>query len=328
MNLKTALLVVLTATISQLSFAQCETWAGAANEDHLTSQHSVYRSFVKTKNFADAFEPWKEVYEAAPAADGLRDFHYMDGIKIYKDLWEKETDETKKGAHVAKILGFYDEVIKCYQNRGIKIKANTDEAYNAKVADLYSRKAYSMYYEFRSPYSETFEALQYALEIGGLESPYTVVTPYANITVYQFLKEQISKEDARAAHDEMIKVCDHNINNGHEYAQYYQQAKDAMLGEFKKIQYQIFDCAYFQEEWRPDYEDNKDDPSYAKELYQRLKARGCEDGDPFMDELKEKWEKYATEENARRRAEFEANNPGIQARQAYEAGAFDGAIAN
>lgn len=184
-----------------------------------------------------------------------------------------------------------------------------------------------MYYEFRSPYSETFEDLQYALEIGGLESPYTVVTPYANITVYQFLKEQISKEEARAAHDEMIKVCDHNIANGHEYAQYYQQAKDAMLGEFKKIQYQIFDCAYFQEEWRPDYEENKDDPSYAKDLYVRLKARGCEDGDPFMDELKGKWEAYATEENARRQAEFEANNPGIQARKAYQAGNFDDAIA-
>ena len=45
-----------------------------------------------------------------------------------------------------------------------------------------------------------------------------------------------------------------------------------------------------------------------------------------MNELKTKWEAYATAENERRRAEFEANNPGIQARKAYTAGDFAGAI--
>lgn len=327
MKLKTALLVLIIASTSQLSFSQCETWVGSSNEGHLTDQHSVYRGFVKTKNFDDAFEPWKEVYEAAPAADGMRDFHYLDGIKIYKHYLGKETDDTKKAEYTANILRLYDEAIKCYQSRTIKMKNGTDEKYAKKTADLYSRKAYDMYYEFRSPYSETFEALQYALEIGGLESPYTIVSPIANITVYQFQKELISKEEARLAHDEMIKVCDHNINGGHQYAQYYQQAKDAALGEFKKIQYQIFDCEYFKEEWRPEYEDNKDDPSYARSLYSKLKALNCEATDPLMIELEEKWKAYATAENAKRQAEFEANNPRIMARKAYDAGDFNGAIA-
>ena len=322
-----AILLLSIAGISQTAFAQCETWVGVDNEGHLTDQHSVYRGFIKTKNFADAYEPWKEVYETAPAADGMRDFHYTDGIKIYKDMWSKETDDTKKGQYVGKILGLYDEAIKCYQNRGIKLKNGTDEKYAAKIADLYSRKSYDMYYEYRSPYDDTFESLQYALEIGGLESPYTIVVPYANITVHQFLKEQITAEDARMAHDEMIKVCDHNINNGHKYAEYYEQAKGAMLGEFKKIQYQIFDCEYFKEQWLPDYEDNKDDPSYAKDLYNKLKGRGCEDGDALLVELREKWEKYAAQVNAERQAEFERNNPGIMARKMYEAGDFNGAIA-
>jgi hypothetical protein len=322
----TALLVLTALTISQLSFAQCETWAGAANEDHLTNQHSVYRGFVKNKSFEDAYEPWKEVYEAAPAADGMRDFHYLDGIKIHKHFLASETDETKKSEHTAAILRLYDEAIKCYQNRSISMKNGTDEKYAAKVADLYSRKAYDMYYEFRSPYSETLEALQYALEVGGLESPYTIISPLANITVYQFQKELISKEDARLVHDEMLKVSDHNISGGHQYAQYYQQAKDAAVGEFKKIQYQIFDCDYFKTLWTPDYEDNKEDPTYAKDLFNKLRAIGCTDEDPMMMELKGKWEAYASEENARRKAEFEANNPGIQARKAYEAGDFNGAI--
>ena len=89
------------------------------------------------------------------------------------------------------------------------------------------------------------------------------------------------------AHDEMLKVADHNIANGHQYAQYYKDARANVVAEFKKIQFQIFDCEYFKSEWRPDYEDNKDDPSYAKDLYNRLRARGCEDYRSFHERIKD-----------------------------------------
>ncbi|MEL6389894.1 MAG: hypothetical protein AAFQ02_07005 [Bacteroidota bacterium] len=324
----TLLFTLFLSIITTALFGQCETWAGHAQEDYLTGQHSVYRGFVKNNNLTAAFDPWKEVYEAAPAADGKRDFHYTDGIKIYKDILANETDEAKKKEHIATILRLYDEAIECYQTRAITIKKNTDEAYAAKIADLYSRKSYDMYYEFRSPYNETMESLAYAFEIGGLQSPYTVIVPYANITVYQFLKEQIDAETARQAHDEMIKLADANIEGEHQYADYYKQAKEAALAEFKKIEYQIFDCEYFKNEWMPDYEDNADDALFAKDLYNKLRARGCDgDNDPFLQKLKTQYETYAAQVNAQRQAEFEANNPGILARKAYEAGDFDGAVA-
>lgn len=318
--------LIFAIAFALVATSQCETWLEAANKGHLEEQHSVYRGFMKTKNFKDAFAPWKEVYEAAPAADGRRGFHYTDGIIIYKDLYDKETDEAKKKEYADMVLRLYDEAIQCYQNRAIAIKGGTDELYAAKISDLYSRKSYEMYYTFRSPYSETMEDLAYAFEIGGLDAPYTIIVPYANITVHQFLKEQIDKETARQAHDEMLKLADQNIANEHQYAQYYQQAKDNMLAEFKKIEYQIFDCDYFKNQWMPDYEDNKDDALFAKDMFNRLRARGCDDSDPFLLELKTKYETYAASVNAARQAEFEANNPGIQANKAYQAGDFQGAI--
>ena len=115
MKLTTALLTLLITSITISLSAQCETWVGTPQQDDLEGQHSVYRGYIKTKNLAAAFEPWKTVYEAAPAADGKRDFHYMDGIKLYKDFLAKETDEAKKKEHIATILRLYDEVIVCYQ---------------------------------------------------------------------------------------------------------------------------------------------------------------------------------------------------------------------
>ena len=327
MKITTTILTLLFTAATTLMLAQeCETWVGKANQDKLEESHSVYRGFIKTKNFADAFEPWKMVYDAAPAADGKRDYHYTDGIKIYKDLFQKETDEAKKKEYVAMITGLYDQAIECYQTRSITLKAGTDEAYATKIADLYSRKSYDMYYELLTPYSETMEALQYAFEIGGLNTPYTIIVPYANIAVYQFQKELIDKETARLAHDELMKLADHNIANGHQYAEYYEAGRANAVAEFKKIQYQIFDCEYFKGEWMADYEDNKDDPLYARDLYNRLKGRDCADTDPFLVELKTKYEEYAAAANAAKQAEFEANNPRFLARKAYEAGDFEGAI--
>jgi hypothetical protein len=62
-------------------------------------------------------------------------------------------------------------------------------------------------------------------------------------------------------------------------------------------------------------------------MYSRLVQRGCDPADPFLAKLAKQWEAYAAEENARRQAEFEANNPGILAKKAYDEGDFSGAIA-
>jgi tetratricopeptide (TPR) repeat protein len=57
-----------------------------------------------------------------------------------------------------------------------------------------------------------------------------------------------------------------------------------------------------------------------------LKGQGCSDTDPEIIKLAEEWKKYATVENARLQAEFEANNPAAAAKAAYDAGRFQEAI--
>ncbi|NRB63832.1 MAG: hypothetical protein HRU40_12540 [Saprospiraceae bacterium] len=63
------------------AFAQCGTWNDLPNKEEVEGNHSVYRQFLKNKsaddlaaldaqNFQIAFDAWKQVYEAAPAADG------------------------------------------------------------------------------------------------------------------------------------------------------------------------------------------------------------------------------------------------------------------
>jgi len=100
-----------------------------------------------------------------------------------------------------------------------------------------------------------------------------------------------------------------------------------MNGSFVAIEKDIFDCDYFKAKYEDSYRDNPD-PETARDLYNVLKNRACptDDSDPFMVELKQTYEKWAAEENAKKQAQFEANNPAFLAGKAYKAGDFNGAI--
>ena len=320
-------LIILFTFSSTALVSQCDTWVGKPNEEDIVTWHSVYRPYIKSEDYASAMEYWEKAYQAAPAADGKRDFHFTDGIKIYRDMFTKETDEAKKKEYAENILRLYDEAIACYENKTIKRKCVTDECYNKFISQLYGRKGYDMYYTLRTPYSQVLTAFEKAIEYGGDETEYTVVAPMAAVAVYQYEKEKIDAAKAREVHDGLVALADSKIGTSHKYAAYYDQAIGAAKGEFAKIKYEIFDCAYHKEDNMEDYKANVDNPAYAKELYNKLKVLGCDPEDPFMKELEVKWTKYAAEVNAQRQAEFEANNPGVMARKLYEQGDFDGAVA-
>lgn len=306
--------------------AQCLTWNEQPNKDELEGDHSVYRQALKNDDFKTAIVAWEKVYKAAPAADGNRDFHYMDGIKINKYLLGQATDEAKKTEIKATILRLYDEAISCYESRGISMKCGTDDCYNAKLGFLHGRKGYDMYYELNSPYSKNLVAFEKAVSLGGNETEYIVMVPYASIVVYQFEKELMDKAQARSVHTALNEIADFNIANNEKYSAYYQQAKDAMNATFAKIERDIFDCEYFKNKLRPEYTADPENPDVIKKILGILKGQGCTPGDPFYDELDNKWKKYASAENAKIQAEFEANNPSMMAKKLYDEGNYDGAV--
>lgn len=327
MNYK-VLLTVLASMIFALSLnAQCENWNKLPNKESLEEIHSVYRSDLKSNNFDAAVENWEAVYAVAPVADGLRDFHFTDGIKIYKNKLGSAA-EAEKQTLKENILKLYDECASCYEAQKIKLaKCGDDQdCYNKRIGYLMGRKGYDMYYELNSPYSENLEAFQKSVDMSGNDIEYIVLTPYAAITVYQFQKGIITKEQVREVHSNLNDIADYNIANNERFTEQFQQSKDAMNGEFLKVEKDIFDCDYFKAKHEPEYRDNQT-PEAAKDLYGLLKLRGCDASDPLMAELQAKWSAYASQVNAQKQAEFEANNPALLASKAYKAKQFPEAIA-
>jgi tetratricopeptide (TPR) repeat protein len=95
---------------------------------------------------------------------------------------------------------------------------------------------------------------------------------------------------------------------------------------FKQVESEIFDCEYFKGIYMSDYEEGKDDLSIVKTVYSRLKKRKCTDEDPFIIELKERYQVLAAASNAEKRDEFDANNPAVVAKKRYDGGDYTVAI--
>jgi len=303
--------------------AQCTTWAGSPDESAITDAHTIYRGHMKSDDFDKAYEFWKKAYEGAPAADGARDFHYTDGIKIYKHKLKNATTDAEKEEYVQMVLKLYDEAISCFESGAIKMNIPKEE----RVSYLLGRKAYDMYYELRTPYSQTFPALEMAIKKGGMDTEYIVLAPYADVATYQFSNDKMDNVKTREIYDRINEIADHNIKSNEKYGSYYKQAKESAMGSFAPFESQIFDCAYFVEKLEPEYRENINDPEVIKETIQVLKRQGCDESNAFLAEVETNWSKYAAAENSKRQAEFEANNPGMLAKKAYDAGDYAGAIA-
>ncbi|MEL6987047.1 MAG: tetratricopeptide repeat protein, partial [Bacteroidota bacterium] len=251
------------------------------------------------------------------------DFHFTDGITLYKEKFKTASADDKKQI-VETVLGLYDDAVECLNTGTIKFK---DIETKTRVNYHLGNKVFDMFYTFNTLYSKTFAASEAAIASAGNDVDYRVFVPYATVAVDHFIKEKIDKVQARAIHDQLVAIADHNEANNEKLGVYYVQQKGEIQKIFARIKHQIFDCAYFMEEWKPQYEADPTNNELAKDLYNKLRNKNCDENDPFLLKLKKQYEVWAAKVNAEKKAQFEANNPAMMAKKAYDAGDYAGAVA-
>ena len=325
---KTLLAIVITLATVTLGNTQCATWNDSPKKEDAENAHSIYRQAMKTKDYKLAFENWKKTYAIAPAADGKRDYHFTDGAQLYLNMFKKEKDAAKKEEYKNKSLSLIDDAIACYNSGAITSSRCSDDAcIQKRIGYLAGRKAFDMFYTFNTPYSQTTEALKLAIEKSGNDAEYIVFDPYASIVVYQIEKEKMDKAEARSIYEELNAIADYNIENNKKLGAAYQQAKDAMNAKFAVIEHLIFDCDFFVNKLRPEYEASPEDVEVWKKIVAKLKSQDCDATNAFLMEVEGKYTTWAHAQNAALKAEYEANNPSIMAKKCYDNEDYDCAIA-
>lgn len=314
--------------IATMASGQCANWVGSDQEGAATDAHSIYRSALKTEDFATAFESWKVAYEIAPAADGKRDYHMTDGAKIYLHKFQNAASDDEKKEFSGKVVELYDQAVECYRAKSISLTkcGDSEECINNRISYLRGRQGYDMYYTLNAPYSSNFEVLQEAVKLGGNNVEYIVFDPLAKIAVYQFQKEKLTKEQALSVYETLQTIAEHNIENNSEFGSYFEQAWSAAKAHYSVVEKEIFDCEFFKGKMKPEYDADPDNKDVIKKVLARLKAQGCDESDPFVQELDGKWKKYAQAANAAMLEEDKQSNPAKYAKKLRQEGDFTGAV--
>ena len=117
-------------------------------------------------------------------------------------------------------------------------------------------------------------------------------SPYATATVELYKEGEISAEEAREVYTTLNKIADDNIADPEaKYKEQYEDVKGQVNLLFDEIaqgangQPALFDCAYFVEQERPNYEKNTSDIDEIEDILGRLGANGCGESNPFYNEL-------------------------------------------
>ncbi len=310
--------------------AQYNSWVGQSYEEEASDYHSIYRQALKAEDWTIAEENWKKAYDMAPLADGKRDYHFIDGAKIYVQKYTTETDPAKKEEYKEMISKLYDQAIEAYDKRLIETSKckgkDDDDCYDQQIGYVYTRKGFDMFYTLNEPYSSNLAVYDMAIENSGNSIEYTFFDPVSAMVVYQFQKGKMDKEKVLEYFNTMEEIAAYNKENNERLGAYYEQAWAAAKAKFGPIETDIFDCEYFKPSYMEMYQSDPNDMDQLKNLIGLLKKRNCDENDPFLVELEGKWKTYATKENAKKQAEFDQNNPSRLAKKMYDAGDYDGAI--
>jgi hypothetical protein len=314
---KMATLVMLVLIGNITVWAQCTSWEAIANKGEAEDAHVVYRPYLKDKTAIDvqalaesdfnlAFTNWQKAYSLAPAADGNRPTHYIDGIILHKAMIAKTEDTEKKAEYAKTIQRLYDEYLECYPK-------------DRKL--ILGRKAFDMFYSYGYGFQiETLEAFKLAIDEAGNSAEYILLDPLGQLLVYLYGEKLIDNETVRNLYKKAIAYANHNIEAGHAYKTYYESGKANLESKVSEIASDVFDCSYFKEDLLPKFAENKHDWESVNYIWRKLTEQGCEETDPDLVELKATYDELALTERMK--------DPCFRGTQLQKDGDYNNALAS
>ncbi|MFT5166501.1 MAG: tetratricopeptide (TPR) repeat protein [Saprospiraceae bacterium] len=262
------------------NLSPCKNWLELTQEERkrVMITHSLYRDVMKNigqasdlaklkkEEFDLTFENWKTVFEVAPAADGKRNTHYGDGIKIYEFLASQEKDTLLRDKHIKKVLELYDEVIRCYGSEGTTI----------------GRKAFDLYYKYPEHATdvEKYNMFKRSFDIEKEDAPAYIFNPFTNLLAGLVLDEKVSSEEGGIYAGMMLNILENNkakltaekwTGEGWDIVASYAPERLKNLEGVKGF----YDCEYYKEQYYSAFENAPGDCDSIILVLSRMKWADC-----------------------------------------------------
>ncbi len=246
----------------------CENgWCYGEDPGVTKEKYALYNDAFKMKDYASAKEPYEWLLENVPY---LNKSLYINGVKLYKGLLKKETDESKKIELQDKILMLHDERIKYFgQAANVMARKGTlAYTYLSKRDDKdYKEELYNLYNEI--------------LTLNGNETSRSNLTFLMVMAVNMKVKKNITEEDLMNKYEEISEVIDHNITNSSgDDKDKWGKTQDSINGYLTKgID---ISCDFVREKMGNDIRNNPDDVKLMKRAIKYMLTAKCLDDELFI----------------------------------------------
>ncbi len=250
-------------------------WGHGQDSIECLQNISLYTEYVKTGNYADAYDSWKKVFTDSPLAQSGT---YTNGAKILHWLIANSKDGAQQ-------LAYSEELQQVYEQR-LKYLNQLNEYYENKTseAEVVGLQAHDyIAYNPKVDVERAYALLRKAVEMGGTETAYYVLGDLMKISNQKF------KKDGDAHREALIQDyldCSNLINSviaGIEDEKMLEAArgtKDNIDAYF--VNSGAADCESLQNIYSSKIEENKDNLEYLQKVVSVMGMLKCTDQDAYF----------------------------------------------
>lgn len=251
----------------------------------------LYRDYYNAKDWASAYEPWKQVLTKAPFAQvGI----YAYGAAILGNLIINTTDAAQKKVYFNELMDLYDTRLKNLDG----LNSFTNENAQATKGDVVARKAFDYAYygqgvaddfSVDKAYTMFREGIDMIKEEGAKEIPGFVLDKFFDISYQkyvadnqgfraQFLQDYL---ESREVCEKMLELA--NQAQDQQAAQKIVAQYDPTLNRIETIfaQSKAADRDQIIAIFTPKIEENKNNLAYLKSALVLLASNDCDDTDVY-----------------------------------------------
>ena len=243
----------------------CTMFSDLIDGEDIKDEYVIYRNFLKTKEWDEAYEYWTHAVHKAPGSNGRVKYHFDDGIKIFKHYYDLEKDSLKRLRWIDSINWVYDKRKECFG----------EEAY------LLGRKAFDFYYYFNKDVSNDtiFNLFARAVDIKKEKADYFIINPFTKMLYDRFRKGQIDTMQAKHYANLLVNAIEYGSTHCKVTdCQAWKMIKDyapKLLDNFEAIE-DFYPCDYYKNKYLKIFEENKDSCDFINLVFRKLKWGKCD----------------------------------------------------
>jgi len=283
----------------------------SGQKDEAETAFVLYRDFIKLKNYPEAYSYWETAYRLAPASNGSIQYHFDDGVTLYKHFYDTAATPAEKSEAVENVEKLYAKRMECFG----------DEAY------LKGRLGFDLYYYFPGERDDNFiyGLFKEAIDGKGDKADYFIMNPMAKILSDKAITGEITPQEAGKYAKTMLAAINNGLANCKTDCESWKVVNSyapARLENLEGIK-GLYNCSYYSDKYYALFKENPTDCETINEAYRRLKWGECDDTNPILLEISQAKATHC------KKQVISASEPGPLRKSfdLYESGDYLGAVA-